>query len=273
MPPRDVLAALDRQTLDAAISGSRSWRQVLLRLGLKSHRHVRALRELCEAWGVPFAHLVHQAPPDEALRSVLAAATSWTDALTRLGFAEESGSARSTIRKHAARLGLDVGHLDDRLPAPTAQLSMQPDLAALRFAGTYLAAGAFVLAGHRVCWPLEPAPYDLIVEAGGTLLRVQVKTSSRLVAGSWVCAITRSEYADVAGGKRRVCYTPEDVDLFAILDGDGQMYVIPIEDVTGMTALSLRRYAKYRVPRTLDGAGCRGDRIRTCDLVAPSHAP
>lgn len=153
------------------------------------------------------------------------------------------------------RLGLDLRRLTARPTPDGADLSLQPDLRHLRQAGAYIVAGAFTLAGHRVSWPLEPAAYDLVVDAGGRLLRVQVKTSSRQVGGSWTCSITRSEYADVAGGKRRVRYTTDEVDIFAVVDGAGEVYVIPIDDVAGLTNLSMRRYDAYRIPRLpLDGA-------------------
>ncbi len=252
-PPRVLLASLDAATVGAAVQASRSWRQVLLALGLESHRHVRQLRVLCDQGGVAYEHLGYRAPPDDLLREVLSRAQSWPEAMSGLGFAENSGSARETVRKHAVRLGLDLRHLTAR-PSPRSVVpSMQPDLRHLRHAGSYLAAAAFVLAGHRVSWPLEPAPYDLVVDTGERLLRVQVKTSSRLVGGVWTCGITRSEYADVAGGKRKVRYSPDEVDAFAVVDGAGEVYVIPIEDVVGLTHLSLRHYANYRIPRLAAG--------------------
>lgn len=246
--PREIIAALDADTLRAAVEGSRSWRQTLLCLGLTASRHVPDLRLLCRSWGIPHEHLGHQAPPDERLREVLATARSWPEAMTRLGYAEHSGTARAAIRRHALRLGIDVRPLAVR-PVPAARpLSLAPAARHLRYAGAYLVAAAFVLAGHRILWPQEGAPYDVGVEMHGRLVRVQVKTTTRRVAGTWACSITRHEYADVAGGKRSVCYQAGEFELFAILDGDGDLYVIPFEDVAGITTLSLRNYAAYRVP-------------------------
>lgn len=249
LPPREILASLDADTLAAAVESCRSWRQVLVKIGLSPNRHARRLRELCDEWGISYAHFRYHAFSDEQLRDVLSSATSWPEVITRLGYAEDSGSARGTIRKHARRLGLDLESLAAGTRSKAPLLPLQPDLLHLRQAGAYLVAGAFTLAGHRVCWPLEPAVYDLVVEAGERMLRVQVKTTSQQVRGAWSCSITRSEYADVAGGKRKVRYLPDEVDAFAIVDGAGDVYVIPIEDVAGLTNLSLRRYALYRVPR------------------------
>ena len=222
---------------------------MLLALGLQSSRHVQQLRLMCERWEVPHDHLGHRAPADDLVREVLATARSWPEALSRLGYAGSSGSARSALRRHALRLGLDVRALASTPTPEPHPVPLRPDLRHLRDAGVHFVAGAVVLAGHRVLWPLEPGPYDLVVEMRDRLLRVQVKTTSRRVSGTWVCSITRSEYADVAGSKRRVCYQPGEVDLFAVVDGDQEVYLIPYEDVAGMTALSMRRYLDYRVPR------------------------
>jgi hypothetical protein len=249
-PPRVVLASLDASTLRAAVEDCRSWRQVLLKLGLRSP-HTERVRALCEQWDVAHGHLAQRAPRDELLREVLNTATGWPDVLRRLGYAEDSGSARTTIRRHAQRLGLDTRRLAEYPPAVPpllAPATWAPDLQHLRAAGTSLVAAAFTLAGHRVCWPLEPAVYDLLVDTGDRLLRVQVKTTSRRTGDSWSCSITRSEYADVAGGKRRVAYSPAEIDVFAIVDGHGEIYLIPIDVVSGMTNLVLRRYTAYRIP-------------------------
>lgn len=249
LPPRDVLASLDADTLTAAVETSRSWRQVLVKIGLTPNRHARRLRGLSDEWGISYAHFRYHVFSDEHLRDVLSTATSWSEVISRLGYAEDSGSARGTIRKHARRLGLDLGRLTARTRPAAASLPLQPNLLHLRQAGSYLVAGAFTLAGYRVCWPLEPAVYDLVVATDERMLRVQVKTTSQRACGAWSCSITRSEYAAVAGGKRKVRYVPDEVDAFAIVDGAGDVYVIPIEDVAGLTNLSMRRYEAYRVPR------------------------
>jgi hypothetical protein len=235
--PREVLASLDADKLGSVVATSRSWRQVSKALGLSASRHGRRLRALCDAWGISYAHFRHHVFTDDQLREVLSTATTWTEAMSRLGYTEESGSARATIRKHAARLRLDVTTLAARPRPGTASVSLEPELRHLRRAGAYLVSAACALAGHHVSWPLEPAAYDLVVDTGDRRLRVQVKTCSRQIAGSWNCAITRSEYADVAGGKRRAWYTAEEIDAFAVVDGDGEIYFIPVDDVIGLTSL------------------------------------
>jgi hypothetical protein len=204
---------------------------------------------LCDQWRIDYSHFRYHVFTDEQLVEVLRTATSWAQALSRLGYAEDNGSARATIRKHARRLGLPAPQFAIAPAVSEGAPDLTPRAAHLRSAGPMLVAAMCTLAGHRISWPLEPTVYDLLVETGTRLLRVQVKTCTRRMAGSWVCSVTRSEYADVAGGKRRAWYSPEEVDVFAIVDGDGDVYWIPIEDVVGQANLSLRRYAAYRVPR------------------------
>ena len=119
----------------------------------------------------------------------------------------------------------------------------------LRTAGELLVAAIYALQGQRVSWPLQAAPYDLIAESSDhlSLARVQVKTCTRKQAGAWLCWITRSEYADVPGGKRRVAYAIDDVDVLAVVDGDLQVYLIPFALVAGQSTVTPRAYDTYRV--------------------------
>ena len=120
----------------------------------------------------------------------------------------------------------------------------------LRAAGGNLVAAVYALAGCRVAWPLEPAPYDLVVErADGVMLRVQVKTCTTRQGGSWICWITRSTYAAVPGGKTRVRYATSDVDVLAVVDGDGAVYLIPFDVVAHQSTVTLRAYRSYLAAR------------------------
>ena len=249
VPPRAVLASLDAAALAEAVATSRSWRQVGRAVGLPSSRHSRRLRSLCDQWAIDYSHFRNHVFSDEQLVEVLGTAASWAQVLQLLGYAEDSGSARATIRRHARRLGLPTPQFAPG-PAASDDASMpEPRRSHLRDAGPTLVAATCMLSGYRVSWPLEPAPYDLLVDTGTRLMRVQVKTCTRMTGGSWVCSLTRSEYADVAGGKRRAWYSPEDIDVFAIVDGEGEVYWIPVARVDGQATVSLRRYGAFRVPR------------------------
>lgn len=119
----------------------------------------------------------------------------------------------------------------------------------LRRAGSLIVASVYALRGFRVSWPLEPAPYDLLAEEprGEGLLRVQVKTCTSKQAGNWVCWITRSMYAPVPGGKRRIGYDVADVDVLGVVDGELNAYLIPFALVAGQTAVTLMAYSRFRV--------------------------
>jgi hypothetical protein len=270
VPPRVVLSTLDAATLAAAVESCRSWRQVLVKLGLSPNRHARRLRDRCDEWNIDYSHFRYHVFTDEQLVEVLGSAATWAEALSRLGYTADSGSARATIRKHARRLGLPAPEFAVGPVATGGTISLTPLRSQLRSAGPMLIATTCLLAGHRISWPLEPAPYDLLVDTGAERLRVQVKTCTRLMGGSWNCSVTRSEYAGGASGKRRAWYSPDEIDVFAIIDGDGQIYWIPIGDIIGQTSLSLRRYGAYRVGAYGDlhdvelsapDLRCRGDRI------------
>ena len=70
------------------------------------------------------------------------------------------------------------------------------------------------------------------------LRRVQVKTASSQQDGGWQAWITRSG---------RVPYSREEIDDFGVVDGDLQVYLIPIEEVEGQQGLRLRHYEHSRL--------------------------
>jgi hypothetical protein len=258
-------AGVSDDALRRAVAASRSWRGVLRELGLNASRQSRPLREACDRLGIDYGHLGGARFDDAAFVDVMRTATSWSDALALLGFAPGSGSARTTIRAHCLRLGLAVPSFAPRRPDRDAAFPGTPDLANLRHAGPYLVAAACELAGHRVSWPLEPAVYDLVVDTGDRLRRVQVKTSTHKAQGAWLCKVARAEYASgVSGGKRIVRYGADEIDCFGIVDGDLAVYLIPVDAVEGRARLTMRRYAEYRLPRPGQALGCdgqcRGDR-------------
>jgi hypothetical protein len=118
----------------------------------------------------------------------------------------------------------------------------------VRRAGAHLVAAVYAVSGHHVSWPLEPAPYDLLVDPGdGAALRVQVKTCTSQQAGAWVCWITRSEYVGGPAGKRRAVYPADSLDVLAVVDGDLQVYLLPFSLVAQQRTVTVRAYEAYRV--------------------------
>lgn len=126
---------------------------------------------------------------------------------------------------------------------------LAPDPRQVRRAGAHIVAAVYALQGHRVSWPLESACYDLLADPGdGTsILRVQVKTCTSRQGDAWMCWTGRSTYAQVPGGKRRVLYPPDALDVLAVVDGDLAVYLIPFALVSAQSTVTPRAHAQYRV--------------------------
>lgn len=237
---------LTEEQLRAAVAASRSWRGVLRSVGSTSAHRARQLRTACDELGIDYRHFGGRTWTDDALRAALTHATTWPDLLERLGFAAATGSARAAVRRHAARLGLDLSVLTE-LHGPRAEAFLAPpELQHLRTAGAYVVAAACAVRGYRVSWPLEPAVYDLVVDTG-ELLRVQVKTTTVAADGTWVCSLTH------AARSRRAWYTSDQIDCFGVVDPHLDVYMIPVPVVDGRANIYLRRYEAYRLQRRWGG--------------------
>lgn len=215
---------------------------MLREVGLSSPRRGRQLQAECDRLGIDYGHFSTRGWTDQQLIEVLPTARGWWDVMAGLGYEQDSGSARATIRKHAARIGLDVSILSDS-PAPGEgdPFTDPADPHHLRAAGAFIVAGACALRGYKVSWPLEPAVYDLLVDTG-RVQRVQVKTTTWRLDGEWACKITHSE----SGVK--AWYTDREVDYFAVVDGDLAVYMIPVNVVDGLGTIIVRKYDAYRLP-------------------------
>lgn len=232
--------------LSAAVVASRSWREVLRRLGMAgtSAGSMRSVRRHAERLGVEHSHFTGQRRwSDDELRAVVADAESWTDVISGLGL--RSGSSLATVKGHAARLDLDVSHLSGP-PESMVTVDLRPDLLCLDRAGSMLAASWFTLCGYDVAWPLEPCRHDLVVTGSWGTHRVQVKTTTTYVGASW------KVYLSTTRGERRP-YVPEEVDAFFVIDGDLDYYLIPLGVVGGLHAIHLNRYKRYRLEQARRG--------------------
>ena len=226
------------------------------RLGFTSSRTGRVLRSICDDHGIDYAHFRQVGPDDASIVRVIPGAVSWAEALEQLGYAPDSGSARATVRKHCRRLGIDTNHLTFvRAAAVDGPVDFAPQRRYLRAAGPYLVAAALSLSGRCVSLAAEGASYDLLMDDPDQgLLRIQVKTTTRVVGSAWNCQLTRSVYRrGVVGGHGPAAYCSEDVDLFACVDGDGCLYLLPIKLVEGRSSISLRKYDAFKLPLKLDG--------------------
>ena len=250
--PQLLPSGVTEDQLRQVVAASRSWRGVLRALGLKSASSGPKVREACNALDIDYGHFGSTVATDTRLREVISLSTDWPTVLTKLGYATGSGSARATVRKHCSRLGIDTTHLSMSAPWKSASallFDLSPKPQHLREAGPYLVLFAFNAAGVPAALAPEGAPYDVVADFGAAgLKRIQVKTGTGRHAGSWKCTISRSEYdRNGHGGHRRASYSAEDIDFFACVDGDLQLYLIPIGVVEGRSTIQLRNYAAYRV--------------------------
>ncbi|WP_154402586.1 group I intron-associated PD-(D/E)XK endonuclease [Nocardioides speluncae] len=228
-----------------AIKASRSWRGVLRELGhsATSASAMRSVRMHADRLGLDYSHFTGQRRwTDQQLIAALPTATSWAQVAETLGLA--GGSSTSTLRGHAARLGLNTAHLAAPTMPQPALVEMRPQQANLRRAGSLLAAAWFELCGQTVSWPLEPCRYDLLVWTGEKAERIQVKTTTVRTGPSWTVWLSTT-------GKERTPYDPDQIDHFFVIDGDLDYYLIPVARVGGLMAIQLSAYQGYRLPPTV----------------------
>ena len=74
----------------------------------------------------------------------------------------------------------------------------------------------------------ENSRYDMIVDIDGSLIKVQVKTSSWRVEGESIAFSCRSSHVN-ASGVKNIKYTQQEIDYFATF-WDGQCYLIPVSE-------------------------------------------
>jgi hypothetical protein len=106
-------------------------------------------------------------------------------------------------------------------------------------AGEYLVAFEFVIRGLDVTIAAEGLPYDLLVDADGHIIRVQVKTSSSPADdGRYSFNTMRCSHK---GAKKSRRYTEKDVDLFAFVAADVRQIVFyPADQVVGQSVVRFR---------------------------------
>lgn len=257
--PRLLPAGITEPQLREVVAANRSWRAVMRALGLRSSSYGPKLRNACNELDIDYSHFRSILATDARLREVITTSTDWPTALAKLGYAQGSGTARATVRKHCSRLGVDTTHLAATLPRTViSELDeLSPQLEHLRQAAPYMVVAALSLLGIPVAIAPEGTRYDLIVDLPGRgLMRVQVKSGTKRDSRSksWTCSLSRSEY-DItgSGGHRLAVYSSEEIDFFACIDGDLQLHLIPIAAVEGLRNINLRKYAAYRVRTLYDG--------------------
>jgi hypothetical protein len=231
-----------------AVATSTNWRQVMRALGFSetSAGPIRRVKRQVASLGLDTSHFRGKRSwSDGQLRRAIREGHSWADVLAGLGLAAGTSDVRTRIKAHAIRLGLDVSHLDSPATEPEAGIP-QADLAHLRSAAASVAAAWFGVRGCNAAFPVEPDTYDLLVTKPEGIQRVQVKTTTHRTKDGWQVAVGRRPYS-VGNLDRRLPYDPEMIDLFFIMDGELNIYLIPSRVIAGRVVITLRTYKKFVV--------------------------
>lgn len=115
----------------------------------------------------------------------------------------------------------------------------------LRVAAEALAATWFMLRGCAVSFPAEPTRYDLLVDTPQGIMRVQVKTNTSATKYGWDARVGHHPDTHSKKHGQLLAYSPDEIDLFFIIDGDMTMYLIPSRAIAGRVSILLRTYRKY----------------------------
>jgi len=238
----------DQQLADA-VKASTNWRGVMRELGLiaTSAGAIRIVRRQVAELELDCSHFRGKRRwSDAQLKHAIADSQSWDEVLIALGLSSSGEGARTHVRGHAIRLGLDFRHLGSAIPRESAPQTMQPVLRHLREAGGSIAASWFTLCGCSVLLPIEPTSFDLVVSMREGLRTVQVKTTTTSGRDGWQVAVGRRPYS-AGNNAHLVPYDPDVIDYFFIIDGDLTMYLIPSRVIAGRVGLLLRTYKAYVV--------------------------
>ncbi len=104
----------------------------------------------------------------------------------------------------------------------------------------------FVSAGYTVSVPLaDTAKYDLVVEHGGQLQRVQCKYAGYEGHPGVFSVPLYVSGGNRSAGNRRLRYQPGDFDTLFVLCANGSRYAIPFEAVAGQTTVNIGRRGRW----------------------------
>lgn len=238
----------DEQLIEA-VRASEHWRGAMRALGIQTNSAgvMTRIRRDVARLELDVSHFKGSRTwSDSDLIRAVNDAQMWDDVLASLGLASPQQSTRLHLMRHAARLGLNVSHLEAPSSPPAIPRPVQPDLANLQSAAPSMAAAWFTLRGCSALFPAEPAVFDLAVSMPEGMKRVQVKTSTTRNRDSWLVNVGRRSHSPGNLGPRTT-YDPDEIDLFFIVDGDLNLYLIPSRDIAGRTSILARAYERYIV--------------------------
>ncbi|HEX6287261.1 MAG TPA: hypothetical protein VFZ80_07225 [Acidimicrobiia bacterium] len=150
------------------------------------------------------------------------------------------------IKGNAVRLGLDIDHLEPAEVAPVDLAESDAREESLRTAAPALPSAWLSMRGIAVALATDSQPYDLVVTLPDGIKRVQVKTTTSRRDSTWLAGVGHRPYSgDAREGK--LPYDPASLDPFAIINGDGEIDLVPVGAIAGRTGIYLSAYERYRV--------------------------
>jgi hypothetical protein len=224
-------------------------------LGLKttSASEIRTVRRHAERLSLDVSHFRGKRLwSDDQLIQAVAECETWEAVALRIGLATAGGGVQPHIKSHTIRLGLETSHLgavrhSGRQPPEAVPLvsTLRAEKTHLRVAAPVTAAAWFMHRGCAVSFPAEPTVYDLLVETPEGLMRVQVKTTTFNGKDGWLAGAGHHPDTHSKRKGHVLAYSPDEIDLFFIIDGDMTMYLIPSRAIAGRVRILLRTYRKY----------------------------
>ena len=107
----------------------------------------------------------------------------------------------------------------------------------------------FMTNGYEVCLPIgDKRPYDLVVEQGGILQRVQVKYAGWYVGDKKYKAALRTMGGNQSFHTSKK-YEETDFDLLFIYVANGRKFLIPWKHLTNRNSVTIEtsKFAKYEI--------------------------
>lgn len=236
-----VKLLISDKELRAAIANSQSWRGVMRYLGYATTSGYLGMRLQIRAQdlGILTEHIARRAVwTAHQLGEAVRDSTNWGEVVTRLGMSPGNRATIAKVRGEVERQGVDCSHFAGRRqPDVGTPFTAKPERRFLRSAAGSVAAAWFTRRGYSISYPSEPRPYDLVVEASGSLYRVQVKSAGTRdsKSGSIICRVGRTPLRD----GQQIAYDPADVDFFFIIDIEDNYYIVPIREIAGHVYVSV----------------------------------
>ncbi len=107
----------------------------------------------------------------------------------------------------------------------------------------------FMMNGYEVCLPIgDKRPYDIAVEQGGRLFKVQIKYAGFYTGAKKYKAALRSMGGNQSYHTAKK-YNNTDFDLLFIYVENGKKFLIPWKNLKNRNSISIetRKYAQYEV--------------------------